>query len=120
MKSGKISLFDCSKEKLTSLLRSRGVVACGRIGRKSSMQNTNDLPADNAPAKVYKIKHNVDNYCRLLWEYDDYLENTRNRGLGNKECDHIMEFLNWLLTVKDADLTVKDLHGWVKGEVRHA
>ena len=45
MKSEKISLFDCSKEKLTSLLRSRGVVACGRIGRKSTMQNTNDLPA---------------------------------------------------------------------------
>lgn len=84
------------------------------------MQNTIEMPAENnAPAKVYKIKHNVENYCRLLWEYDDYLEDTRNRGLGNKECDHIMESLNWLLTVKDADLTVKDLHGEVKGEVRH-
>lgn len=75
------------------------------------MQNTDNSPAENdAPAKVYKIKHNVENYCSLLWEYDDYLEDTRNRGLGNKECDHIMEFLNWLLAVKDADLTVKDLH----------
>ena len=105
-------LFDCSKEKLTSLLRSHGVAAGGRTKRKSTMQNTSDTQAENnAPDKVYEIKHNIDNYCRMLREYDDYLEDTRNRGLGNKECDHIMDFMNWLLAVKDADLTIKDLHG---------
>ena len=115
MKSEVKHLFDCSKEKLTSLLRSRGVVACGRIGRKSTMQNTNDLPADNAPADI----HNTNNYCRMLREYDDYLEDARHRGLGNKECDILMTFLNWLLVVKDSTLTIKDLHGELKGEVRH-
>ena len=116
MTSEKISLFDCSKEKLTSLLRSRGVVACGRIGRKTTMQNTNDLPAEhNAPADI----HNTNNYCRMLREYDDYLEDARHRGLGNKECDILMTFLNWLLVVKDSTLTIKDLHGELKGEVRH-
>ena len=80
------------------------------------MQNTNDLSADNAPADI----HNTNNYCRMLREYDDYLEDARHRGLGNKECDIIMTFLNWLLVVKDTTLTIKDLHGELKGEVRHA
>ena len=116
MKSEVKHLFDCSKEKLTSLLRSRGAAAGGRIGMKTTMQNTNDLPAENnAPADI----HNTNNYCRMLREYDDYLEDARHRGLGNKECDILMTFLNWLLVVKDSTLTIKDLHGELKGEVRH-
>lgn len=30
-----------------------------------------------------------------------------------------MTFLNWLLVHKDTNLTVKDLHGELKGEVEH-
>ena len=70
----------------------------------------------NAPAKEYDI-HDTNNYCRLLREYDDYLEGARHRGLGNKECDIVMTFLNWLLVHKDTTLTVKDLHGELMGVV---
>lgn len=81
------------------------------------MQDTNEtLAENNAPAKEYDI-HDTNNYCRLLREYDDYLEDARHRGLGNKECDIVTTFLNWLLVHKDTTLTVKDLHGEVKGVV---
>ena len=76
------------------------------------MPNTNDTQAEiNAPAD---IKRSAENYCRMIREYDEWLVDNRNRGIRNKECDYIMEFLNWLLVVKDADLTIKDLHGELK------
>ena len=118
MKSEVNHLFDCSKEKLTSLLRSHGVAVGRRAKRKHTMQNTKDLPAENnAPATEYDI-HDTENYCRLIREFDDYLEDARHRGLGNKECDIVMTFLNWLLVHKDTTLTVKELRGEVKGEIR--
>lgn len=81
------------------------------------MQNTNDLPAENnAPATEYDI-HDAENYCLVIREFDDYLEDARHRGLGNKECDIVMTFLNWLLVHKDTTLTAKDLHGELKGEI---
>lgn len=83
------------------------------------MQDNNENPVENnAPATEYDI-HDTENYCRVIREYDDYLEDTRHRGIGNKECDTIMTFLNWLLVHKDTTLMVKDLRGEVKGEVKH-
>ena len=118
MKSEVNHLFDCSKEKLTSLLRSHGVAAGRRAKRKHTMQNTKDLPAENNASAIEYDIHDTNNYCRMLREYDDYLEDARHRGLGNKECDYIMTFLNWLLVHKDTTLTVKDLHGELRGEIR--
>ena len=81
------------------------------------MPETIEPPAENnAPVKEYDI-HDTNNYCRLLREDDDYLEDARHRGPGNKECDIVMTFLNWLLVHKDTTLTVKDLHGELKGVV---
>ena len=118
MRPEEIFLFDC-KVKNKSLPWAHSVSACGRTQRKHIMQNTIETPAENnAPATEYDI-HNTNNYCRLLREYDDYLEGARHRGLGNKECDIVMTFLNWLLVHKDTNLTVKDLHGELKGEVEH-
>lgn len=107
-------LYDCFKKNLTTLLRSHGVAVGGSAGRKTTMQNTNDAQAENNAPAEYDIKRNAEYYCRMIREYDEWLCDAHNRGIRNKECDYIMQFLHWLLVVKEAELTVKDLHGELK------
>ena len=76
------------------------------------MPETIEPQAENTvQAKETKVKPGSGEYCRLVREYDGWLEGTRNKGATKREIDHILDFLDWLLVVKEAELKIKDQHG---------